>query len=239
MTPLLKPRSLLIYVSLLIAFVLASSQDPSQCLSVDPQVQEPILGPNQPGVAPEACRRSLVHQAVLVTFSEDGYADSVSDVLASLQDRPPPQHADAKLGTNSSDRASCAFPSRPELAQSPHCQGSLPADLPSYARSLFDTTVATNSSSTGTSSLREALAQRIILLYAKVANVWLNRTRTSKTHDSAQDSSVSAMDFRNQSTQASSFWIEQVDHNGAASFNPSPNSYKVFRNVKDYGAVGE
>lgn len=35
------------------------------------------------------------------------------------------------------------------------------------------------------------------------------------------------------------FWVEGVNHNGQVTYNPSPSSYKVFRNVKDYGAVGE
>ena len=35
-----------------------------------------------------------------------------------------------------------------------------------------------------------------------------------------------------------SFWMEEVAHQGIASFN-NDTSYKVFRNVKDYGAVGD
>lgn len=54
-----------------------------------------------------------------------------------------------------------------------------------------------------------------------------------------------------------SFWMETIKHQGKAPFNPNPNGYKVFRNVKvrrmfllnslpssynlskDYGAVGD
>lgn len=36
----------------------------------------------------------------------------------------------------------------------------------------------------------------------------------------------------------SKFWREQVNHNGASPFN-SDSTYKVWRNVKDYGAVGD
>ncbi|KAJ3505032.1 hypothetical protein NLJ89_g7631 [Agrocybe chaxingu] len=35
------------------------------------------------------------------------------------------------------------------------------------------------------------------------------------------------------------FWMERIKHQGKAPFNPDPKGYKVFRNVKDYGAVGD
>jgi glucan 1,3-beta-glucosidase len=35
------------------------------------------------------------------------------------------------------------------------------------------------------------------------------------------------------------YWLEGVEHQGLASFNPSPYNYTIFRNVKDYGAVGD
>lgn len=35
-----------------------------------------------------------------------------------------------------------------------------------------------------------------------------------------------------------SFWMEDIAHQGKASFNPDPN-YQVFRNVKDFGAKGD
>jgi hypothetical protein len=34
------------------------------------------------------------------------------------------------------------------------------------------------------------------------------------------------------------YWLAQVQHQGRAAFNTNPNNYKVFRNVKDYGAIG-
>ncbi|KAJ4305297.1 hypothetical protein N0V90_000828 [Kalmusia sp. IMI 367209] len=39
--------------------------------------------------------------------------------------------------------------------------------------------------------------------------------------------------------QASSYWLADIKKQGRAAFNPSPDSYKVFRNVKDYGAKGD
>lgn len=35
------------------------------------------------------------------------------------------------------------------------------------------------------------------------------------------------------------FWLEGIKHQGISAFNPDPSSYKVFRNVKDFGAVGD
>lgn len=35
------------------------------------------------------------------------------------------------------------------------------------------------------------------------------------------------------------FWLEEIPHMGIAAFHPDPNSYQVFRNVKDFGAKGK
>lgn len=35
------------------------------------------------------------------------------------------------------------------------------------------------------------------------------------------------------------FWMESISHQGISAFNPNPSMYKVFRNVKDYGAKGD
>jgi glucan 1,3-beta-glucosidase len=35
------------------------------------------------------------------------------------------------------------------------------------------------------------------------------------------------------------YWLEDIKHQGLASFNPDPDSYQVFRNVKDFGAKGK
>ena len=36
-----------------------------------------------------------------------------------------------------------------------------------------------------------------------------------------------------------SFWLEDIKHQGFAAYNVNASSFKVFRNVKDYGAVGD
>ncbi|KAJ7632168.1 exo-beta-1,3-glucanase [Roridomyces roridus] len=38
---------------------------------------------------------------------------------------------------------------------------------------------------------------------------------------------------------ADPFWMQTIAHQGKSAFNPSPNSYQVFRNVKDFGAKGD
>ncbi|KAF8800084.1 glycoside hydrolase family 55 protein [Phlegmacium glaucopus] len=35
------------------------------------------------------------------------------------------------------------------------------------------------------------------------------------------------------------FWMERIKHQGVSPYNPNAPAYKVFRNVKDYGAVGD
>lgn len=35
------------------------------------------------------------------------------------------------------------------------------------------------------------------------------------------------------------FWMESIKHQGTAAYNSAPSTYVVFRNVKDYGAVGD
>ncbi|KAF9044166.1 glucan 1,3-beta-glucosidase [Panaeolus papilionaceus] len=35
------------------------------------------------------------------------------------------------------------------------------------------------------------------------------------------------------------FWLERIKHQGISPFNPNPKDYQVFRNVKDFGAVGD
>ena len=37
---------------------------------------------------------------------------------------------------------------------------------------------------------------------------------------------------------SSSYWLANIKRRGHSSFNPTPQDYKVFRNVLDYGAKG-
>ncbi|OJJ40251.1 hypothetical protein ASPWEDRAFT_166332 [Aspergillus wentii DTO 134E9] len=53
---------------------------------------------------------------------------------------------------------------------------------------------------------------------------------------SARTSSVSSEEVAVDDT---SYWLADITHQGVAAFNPNPSGYKVFRNVKDYGAKGD
>lgn len=35
------------------------------------------------------------------------------------------------------------------------------------------------------------------------------------------------------------YWLQSIKHQGLAAFNSNPSGYQVFRNVKDFGAVGD
>lgn len=35
------------------------------------------------------------------------------------------------------------------------------------------------------------------------------------------------------------FWLQSITKRGTSAFNSNPSAYKVFRNVKDYGAKGD
>ena len=35
------------------------------------------------------------------------------------------------------------------------------------------------------------------------------------------------------------FWLQSIKHQGISAYNANPSSYKVFRNVKDFGAKGK
>ena len=58
------------------------------------------------------------------------------------------------------------------------------------------------------------------------------------THSNEHLSNVIHTNGTNSSSQLSSYWVANIERRGAAAFNPDPAGYPVFRNVKDYGAVG-
>ena len=35
------------------------------------------------------------------------------------------------------------------------------------------------------------------------------------------------------------YWLERITHRGTAAYNSNPTGYRVFRNVKEYGARGD
>lgn len=38
---------------------------------------------------------------------------------------------------------------------------------------------------------------------------------------------------------AAAFWMEEIGHFGISPYHPQGVNYQVFRNVKDFGAVGD
>jgi glucan 1,3-beta-glucosidase len=59
-----------------------------------------------------------------------------------------------------------------------------------------------------------------------------------------RDSTANATTEQLQSLEAAArfpdgYWLNDLSGKGYAAFNPNPGSYKVFRNVRDYGAVGK
>jgi glucan 1,3-beta-glucosidase len=61
---------------------------------------------------------------------------------------------------------------------------------------------------------------------------------------SSSAAATDAPSLRTQSLAAAddascSYWLEDIKHQGYAAFNANPGSYQVFRNVKDFGAVGD
>lgn len=59
---------------------------------------------------------------------------------------------------------------------------------------------------------------------------------------SEQDASVAGLQIPGANLLAAAqdapYWLADIAHQGVAAFNSNPSTYKVFRNVKDYGAKG-
>lgn len=89
-------------------------------------------------------------------------------------------------------------------------------------------------------------------IYSTIAAVFLLGASCSQLHIPPVDAVVKSLLHKedayvhfsgNQSVskalserQASSYWYENIQHQGISAFGPS--GYKVYRNVKDYGAKG-
>ncbi|KAI0411251.1 glycoside hydrolase family 55 protein [Xylaria grammica] len=61
----------------------------------------------------------------------------------------------------------------------------------------------------------------------------------NKTLDSPGTLSFNDARGIEQRTTGSSYWYETIAHQGISAFNDDPTTYKVYRNVKDYGAKGD
>ena len=62
---------------------------------------------------------------------------------------------------------------------------------------------------------------------------------TYLTYVAALGSKCSVPLGRGNARHSDSYWLERMEHRGISPYNPDPTGYQVFRNVKDYGAVGD
>jgi glucan 1,3-beta-glucosidase len=70
------------------------------------------------------------------------------------------------------------------------------------------------------------------------------RSGVSRQATVSRDSTTNATTQQLQTVGAAAtfpdgYWLNDLSGKGIAAFNSNPGAYKVFRNVKDYGAVGE
>jgi Endopolygalacturonase len=55
----------------------------------------------------------------------------------------------------------------------------------------------------------------------------------------ASSSTAGKVDQGGSHAQRCSYWLEDISHQGTAAFNDYPANFRVFRNVKDFGAKGD
>ncbi|KLU82128.1 hypothetical protein MAPG_01205 [Magnaporthiopsis poae ATCC 64411] len=67
---------------------------------------------------------------------------------------------------------------------------------------------------------------------------WPTGTGTAPTH-TRSTVSTSSSSTAVSPPACTDHWLAKIDHQGFAPYVPSPSTYKVFRNVKDYGAKGD
>jgi hypothetical protein len=113
------------------------------------------------------------------------------------------------------------------------------SSLPSSVLSSFKSSATSSASSSSTRSvvssvisLSTSSSTKSSISSSASSSIVISASRSSSS-SSSSSSSASA------SATACSFWLENMNHQGLAAFNSKPGSYQVFRNVKDFGAVGD
>ncbi|TVY65549.1 Glucan 1,3-beta-glucosidase, partial [Lachnellula suecica] len=79
--------------------------------------------------------------------------------------------------------------------------------------------------------------ERLVSSIVSSASSQIEHTRPTGTAASAPAKSSSAVAPKVDVAQATTYWYEQITHQGISAFGPS--GYTVYRNVKDYGAKGD
>ncbi|KAF2972638.1 hypothetical protein GQX73_g912 [Xylaria multiplex] len=83
-----------------------------------------------------------------------------------------------------------------------------------------------------------AVEEAVSLQLAEFSEYYADADVANKTFDSS--GTLSSHDARSiEERQSSSYWYETIAHQGISAFNDDPTTYKVYRNVKDYGAKGD
>lgn len=120
------------------------------------------------------------------------------------------------------------------------------AEIPHYGDATSQTTDQNLPSSSPTVSLKtstlapdhtSASSSSINVSYTRpttyIRTIAPYPTKANGTSTSSAPSSTGT------SGSCAPYWLENIKHQGVASFNPNPNNYTVFRNVKDFGARGD
>jgi hypothetical protein len=68
---------------------------------------------------------------------------------------------------------------------------------------------------------------------------WVHPLSSYPINNSTQTSSSVKPGPTGTPSSCAPYWLENIKHQGLASFNPNATSYEIFRNVKDFGAKGD
>ncbi|CCA67681.1 probable glucan 1,3-beta-glucosidase [Serendipita indica DSM 11827] len=101
--------------------------------------------------------------------------------------------------------------------------------------SIATDTICPTSSSTSVSTVTST----ITVTSTSISSVSTVSTSTSSSTTATSSASCSTPLGNGIAGASDPWWLQNMPHVGTSAFNPSPLSYKVFRNVKDYGAVGD
>lgn len=86
----------------------------------------------------------------------------------------------------------------------------------------------------------------VLLLALPLTSAWSVRGRNLRRHELDReirdlhniDMHLATRTGNTTTYPAKTFWLSAISHRGAPAFNSNSTGYKVFRNVRDYGAKG-
>ncbi|KAG2360833.1 hypothetical protein BDR07DRAFT_1335179 [Suillus spraguei] len=77
------------------------------------------------------------------------------------------------------------------------------------------------------------------MVFASLLLLALGTIVSQITQVTAIGSACSAPLTKGNAAWGEPYWLENIPHQGVAPFAPNGTNYKVFRNVKEYGAYGD